>query len=124
MDENPFIQFVYVVDVNSGKKTTPNIAHVEDRALYEKAGMDFDYSDRPWFQRPIKSGKVFVSDFYTSRITNRLCITVAAPIRNKKDDIVAVLGADLMFEQLVKYDEMMEKKKIDGEELGKGEEES
>ena len=117
LDENPFIQFVYVVDASTGKKVTPNVAHIEDRALYEKAGMDFDYSDRPWFQSPIKTGKVFVSDFYSSRITNRLCITVSGPVRNAKEEIVGVLGADLMFEHLVKYDEMAEKKKLgsDGE---------
>jgi len=125
LDENPFIQFVYVVDVNTGKKTTPNIAHIEDRALYEKAGMDFDYSDRPWFKNPVKTGKVFVSDFYTSRITNRLCITVSGPVRNKKEELVGVLGADLMFEHLVKYDEMVEKEKLgEEEETVKGEKES
>jgi len=124
-DENPFIQFVYVVDVNTGKKVTPNIAHIEDRALYEKAGMDFDYSDRPWFKNPVKSGKVFVSDFYTSRITNRLCITVSAAVRNKSEEIVGVLGADLMFEQLVRYDESVEKEKLgEEEETVDGEKES
>jgi len=121
LDENPFLQFVYVVDVNTGKKITPNIAHIEDRALYEKAGMDFDYSDRPWFKNPIKTGKVFVSDLYTSRITNRLCVTVSGPVRNKKEELVGVLGADLMFEQLVKYDEMVEKQKEEDGELGKSE---
>ena len=116
LDENPFIQFVYVVDANTGKKVTPNIAHIEDRALYEKAGMDFDYSDRPWFQNVVKKGKVYVSDFYTSRITNRLCITVSGAVRDKHEDIVGVLGADLMFEHLVKYDESIEKEKIGEEE--------
>ncbi len=115
LEDNPFIQFVYIVDIN-GKKITPNITHIEDRALYEKAGMDFDYSDRPWFQNPVKTGKVFVSDFYTSKITNRLCITVSGPIYNPNDEIVGILGTDIMFEQLVKYDEMLEKQKAGEEE--------
>jgi len=120
LEENPFIQFVYVVDIN-GKKITPNITHIEDRALYEKAGMDFDYSDRPWFKSPLKTGKVFVSDFYTSRITNRLCITVSGPIVNKSEELAGVLGADIRFEELVKYDEMLEKQKMDEEENKKSE---
>ena len=115
IEENPFIQFVYAVDVNTGKKITPNITHIEDRALYEKAGMDFDYSDRPWFQAPIKNGKVFVSDLYTSKVTNRLCITVSGPVRNKDEELVGILGADIMFEQLVKYDEAYEAEKLDEE---------
>jgi len=120
LEENPFIQFVYIVDIN-GKKITPNITHIEDRALYEKAGMDFDYSDRPWFQNPIKTGKVFVADFYSSKITNRLCITVSGPVLSKADDLVGVLGADIRFEELVKYDEMLEKQKLGEEEKEKGE---
>ena len=116
IEENPFIQFVYVVNTE-GKKITPNITHIEDRALYEKAGMDFDYSDRPWFQNPIKTGKVFVSDLYTSKVTNRLCVTVSGPIRNELDEIIGVLGADIMFEELVKYDEMVEKEKLEEEEV-------
>ena len=113
LEENPFIQFVYIVDVN-GKKITPNITHIEDRALYEKAGMDFDYSDRPWFQNPVKTGKVFVSDFYTSRITNRLCITVSGPVYSMTEELMGILGADIRFEELVKYDEMIQKQKEDG----------
>jgi hypothetical protein len=120
LEENPFIQFVYVVDIN-GKKITPNITHIEDWALYEKAGMDFDYSDRPWFKSPLKTGKVFVSDFYTSRITNRLCITVSGPIVNKSEELAGVLGADIRFEELVKYDEMLEKQKMEEEENKKSE---
>jgi len=116
IEENPFIQFIYVVNMD-GKKITPNITHIEDRALYGKAGMDFDYSDRSWFQNPIKTGKVFVSDLYTSRITNRLCVTVSGPIRNEQDEIIGILGADIMFEELVKYDEMVEKEKLEEEEV-------
>jgi len=116
IEENPFIQFVYVVNTE-GKKITPNITHIEDRALYGKAGMDFDYSDRPWFQNPVRTGKVFVSDLYTSKVTNRLCVTVSGPIRNEADEIVGVLGADIMFEELVKYDEMLERERLEEGEV-------
>ncbi|HIE48149.1 TPA: histone-lysine N-methyltransferase, partial [Candidatus Bipolaricaulota bacterium] len=99
--ENPFIQFLYVVDLK-GRKITRNITRPEDRAKYEAIGMDEDFSDREWFIEPLKSGKVHVTDFYTSRITGALCITVSAPIRNEEEEIVGVLGMDLRFEELVK----------------------
>ena len=100
-EENPFIQFLYVVNLE-GRKITRNITRPEDRAKYEAIGMDEDFSDREWFIEPLKSGKVHVTDFYTSRITGALCITVSAPIRNEEEEIVGVLGMDLRFEELVK----------------------
>ncbi len=99
--ENPFIQFLYVVNLE-GKKITRNITRPEDRAKYETIGSDEDFSDREWFIEPLKTGKVHVTDFYTSRITGALCITVSAPVRNEEEEIVGVLGMDLRFEELVK----------------------
>ncbi len=100
-EENPFIQFLYVVNLQ-GRKITRNITRPEDRAKYEAIGMDEDFSDREWFIEPLKTGRVHVSDFYTSRITGALCITVSAPIRNEDEEIVGILGMDLRFEELVK----------------------
>ena len=41
IDENPSIQFAYVVDTN-GKKITRNITHIADRAKYENYGVGTD----------------------------------------------------------------------------------
>lgn len=103
LDENPFIQFIYVTNTE-GRKTTKNITHVQDRAKYETFKLDRDFSDRPWFINPLKDGKVHVTDFYTSKITGALCITVSAPIRNDKEEIVGILGADIRFEDLAKME--------------------
>jgi hypothetical protein len=46
-----------------------------------------------------------VSDFYTSRVTGALCITVSGPVRNSEEEIVGVLGADIKFEELAKTEE-------------------
>jgi isopropylmalate/homocitrate/citramalate synthase len=84
LDLNPFIQFMYVTNLE-GRKVTRNITHIIDRAKYETMKLDEDLSNRNWFIEPIKSGKVFVSDFYTSRFTGALCITVSVPVRNESD---------------------------------------
>ncbi len=104
LDNNPFIQFMYVTNLE-GRKTTRNITHIVDRAKYETMGLDEDLSNRPWFIEPIQSGKVYVSDFYTSRFTGALCITVSLPIRDDNDEIQGVLGMDIRFENLVKMEQ-------------------
>lgn len=103
LDANPFIQFIYVTNTE-GRKITKNITHVKDRAKYETFKLDRDFSDRPWFINPLKDGKVHITDFYTSKITGALCITVSVPIRNDKEEIVGILGADIRFEDLAKME--------------------
>jgi isopropylmalate/homocitrate/citramalate synthase len=104
LDLNPFIQFMYVTNLE-GRKVTRNITHIVDRAKYETMKPDEDLSDRNWFIEPIKSGKVFVSDFYTSRFTSALCITVSVPVRNENDEIQGVLGLDIRFQDLAKMEQ-------------------
>jgi hypothetical protein len=103
LDANPFIQFMYITNLD-GKKITRNITKIVDRAKYEDARMDEDLSNRDWFIEPIRTGKVFVSDFYTSRFTSALCITVSVPIRNDNDEIQGILGLDIRFKDLAKME--------------------
>jgi isopropylmalate/homocitrate/citramalate synthase len=101
LDENPFIQFAYVVNAE-GRKTTKNITQIQYKAQFEHSGLGDNFSDRSWFIGPMKDGKSFVSDFYTSKITGALCITVSAPISNDNSEIVGVFGVDIRFEDLVR----------------------
>lgn len=103
LEDNPFIQYLNVVD-DTGHKTTHNIAHVTEKAKFEAPGLGIgaDMSDRPWFIEPMKDGQIHVTDFYTSRYTNALCITVSGPIRGKDDEISGVLGLDMRFEDLAR----------------------
>lgn len=102
--EYPYIQFAYSVN-SDGIKTTKNITQAVDRAKYYKIGMHEDFSDRDWFINPMKTGKVNVTDLYSSRITSALCVTVSGPIRDEYGDIVGVLGFDIRFEDLTKAEE-------------------
>ena len=103
LELNPFVQYVYITD-REGRKTTRNITHIVDKSKYESARVGEDLSDRPWFIEPMKDGKVHVTDFYTSRYTGALCITVSAPIRNELEEIVGILGIDIRFEDLAKME--------------------
>lgn len=104
IEENPSIQFAYVVDLN-GKKITKNITNVLDRAKYENYGVGVDQSDREWFIDPMRTGKIHVTDFYVSKMTGALCITVSAPIVDGNDDMVGIFGVDIKFEDWVKREE-------------------
>jgi len=107
VDEHPSIQFAYVVDLN-GRKTTKNITDIADRAKYENYGVGTDQSDRQWFINPLRSGEVYVSDFFISKMTGVLCFTVSAPIFNEQDEMVGIFGVDIKFEDWVKRAEDME----------------
>jgi isopropylmalate/homocitrate/citramalate synthase len=101
LEENPFIQFAYVVN-REGNKITRNITQIQYKAQFEHSGLGDNFSDRPWFISPMKDGRSFVSDFYTSKITGALCITVSAPISSEESEIVGVFGVDIRFEDLVR----------------------
>jgi len=101
LDENAFIQFAYVVN-GEGKKITKNITQIQYKAQFEHSGLGDNFSDRPWFISPMKDGKSFVSDFYTSKITGALCITVSAPIADDSSNIIGIFGVDIRFEDLVR----------------------
>ena len=98
--KHQFIQFIYVIDP-TGKKVTDNITQPEYREDYGTFGLHEDFSDRDWFKGAIDSGGVFITDFYKSRITGALCITVSAPLLNGNGP-KGVIGADLKFEELAR----------------------
>jgi citrate (Re)-synthase len=104
VEEYPFIQFAYTVN-SEGIKITRNISQIVDRAKYYRIGMHEDFSDRDWFIKPMKSGKISATDLYSSRITGALCVTVSGPIRDEFGDIIGVLGLDIRFEDLTKAEE-------------------
>lgn len=118
VDDNPFIQFAYVVNLE-GKQLTRNITQIIDRARFDKFGTGKDYSGRIWFIEPLKSGKTYVTDFYKSIITEALCITVSAPVRNSAGEITGIFGVDLKFEDVLKIDKKIESGR-EVEEKGKG----
>ena len=104
VEEFPYIQFAYVVDMR-GTKITRNICQPVDQSKYEHAGVGENYSNRSWFIEPLKDGKIHVTDLYSSKITGALCITVSGTIRNDTGEIIGILGLDIRFEDLTRSEE-------------------
>lgn len=103
--EYPFIQFMYVTDAQ-GLKITRNVTQLYSRAKFSGIqDVGVNLSDREWFIGPMDDGKIHITDFYTSRVTGALCITVSGPIRDSQDDISGILGFDIRFEELAKMED-------------------
>lgn len=100
LEEYPFIQYIYAVGPD-GRMIAYHIANPDDRPRY-KGLEEEDFSGRDWFKSPMQTGKLHVTDFYTSNYTGKLCLTVSAPVVNDQDEITAILGADIRFEELLK----------------------
>jgi isopropylmalate/homocitrate/citramalate synthase len=105
IEKDPFIKYLYVTDTK-GKKITRNVTHPYDKAKYDREfELHADFADRSWFINPMKDGRAHLTDFYISRIDGVLCITTSAPIRNDRQEIVGVLGADIRFEDAAKLED-------------------
>ncbi|MCG8531382.1 MAG: histone-lysine N-methyltransferase [Desulfovibrionales bacterium] len=107
----PFIQYLYLTDKDGGlvasKITDPRFIE-----KYEELAIGYDFSTREWFKEPMKSGKLHITDLYTSHFTGELILTVSAPVTDDYDDITGVIGADIMIEQLLKREcELNEERK-------------
>lgn len=103
-----FMQFIYVVDM-SGKKITENVTQPQYRETYGTYGLNENFSDRDWFTGALEAGagQVYITEFYKSRITDVLCVTLSSPIVDNDGKVLGVLGADLKFEELVRTHEAL-----------------
>jgi citrate (Re)-synthase len=104
VDEFPYIQFAYVVNMH-GTKITRNFCQTVDQAKYQDVGVGENYANRPWFIEPLRDGRIHVTDLYSSKITGALCMTVSGPIRKEAGEIKGILGLDIRFEDLTRSEE-------------------
>ena len=112
LEKYPFIQYVYLTD-KDGKLMVWQVGHPEDKPKYTNIQIGQDLSDREWYHVPITTGKLHVTDFYRSMFTEKLCLTVSSPVLNQNDDIQAILGADIRFEELIKiYEEAQDTEEL------------
>ena len=108
LEQYPFIQYLYLIDT-TGHPITWQVSHPEDKAKYHaKLGPDYDFSSRAWFMAPMSSGKFCATDFYKSFLSDKLCLTVSTSVCDGNDEIRAILGADIRFEELVKIQQSLE----------------
>ena len=110
-----FIQYVYVTDVK-GHSTAIAISDPGDQKGYKAFPIGFDYSNREWFQQPMRTGKLHIMNVHQSRVTGQLIITVSTVITDANDEIIGVLGADIQLEEIIRRAESLEAEEHIGEE--------
>jgi isopropylmalate/homocitrate/citramalate synthase len=104
--EHKFIQWSYVTNLDA-RIITPFITQPNLKGKYRHAKLPEDFSDRSWFIKPLEDGKIHVSKFYVSYITDVLCLTISEPIFGKDDRIVGIVAFDIQFEDLVRAEDMV-----------------
>ena len=110
-----FIQYVYVTDVK-GHSTAIAISDPGDQKGYKAFPIGFDYSNRVWFQQPMRTGKLHIMNVHQSQVTGQLIITVSTVITDANDEIIGVLGADIQLEEIIRRAESLEAEEHIGEE--------
>ena len=110
-----FIQYVYVTDVK-GHSTAIAISDPGDQKGYKAFPIGFDYSNREWFQQPMRTGKLHIMNVHQSQVTGQLIITVSTVITDANDEIIGVLGADIQLEEIIRRAESLEAEDHIGEE--------
>lgn len=112
--EYDFIQYVYVTDVHGHSKAVafsdPN------KGRYEAFPIGYDYSNREWFNEPMKTGKLHIMNVHQSQVTSQLIITVSTVITDAKDEIIGVLGADIQLEEIIRRADALEEETKTSEE--------
>ncbi len=95
-----------------GKLITFKVSDPKYIKSYEQMPIGTDFSSRDWFISPMQSGKLHITDFYRSMFIGKLCLTVSLPIFDEQDEIKAILGADIRFEELLKMQEEIDEEKL------------
>ncbi len=107
LKEYPFIQYLYLTDTE-GKLLAAGHTDPAYKERYDAVPLGYDYSNRGWFQKPMKDGRLHVTDIYQSLFTDKLILTVSAPVSNDKDEITGIIGADIQLEELLRRAETLE----------------
>ena len=98
----PFIQFLTLTN----KEGALIEAVATNPSDHEKYGTlldtGYNYSDRAWFQEPLRDGNIHITDLYQSQYTKKLIITVSQAVTDDNDEITGVIGADIQLEEIIK----------------------
>jgi hypothetical protein len=101
IEDYGFIQLIEVTDTKG--RLLSFACMLRDRPKYN-AFKKTDFSDSEWFTEPISTGKPYMTDFYTSKYTGEVCITVSTPITDDQDKVRGVLSFDIQFEEAAKLE--------------------
>ena len=112
LKEYPFIQYINLTD-DKGRLMGSAVLDPKYKDLYERLPLGFDFSSRDWFIEPMKSGKLHVTDIYQSLFTDKLIVSVSAPVTDEHDEISGIIGVDIQLDELLRLAEALEEQQND-----------
>lgn len=98
--EHDFFELLYLTN-ESGVQISENVAPEGFTASYGGTGYGEDWSAREWFRYARDEGITYVTPVYRSAATGQFCFTVATPIRDRRGEVAAILGADVRLAALL-----------------------
>jgi isopropylmalate/homocitrate/citramalate synthase len=107
LKEYPFIQYINLTD-EKGRLLGCAVLDPKYKPLYERLPLGFDFSTREWFTEPMKTGKLHVTDIYQSSFTEKLIVSVSAPVTVDGDEISGVIGVDIQLDELLRRAEELD----------------
>ncbi|OGV72280.1 MAG: histone-lysine N-methyltransferase [Lentisphaerae bacterium RIFOXYB12_FULL_65_16] len=96
--EESAIQLLTITDLQ-GHRISQVHTQRGEKGLFRSL-LNEDFSEREWFRDVLDTGQPYYSDLYFSRFTGILILTIAYPIKNAQDEIVAVIDMDFKFDGL------------------------
>ena len=112
LKEYPFIQYINLTDAK-GRLLGSAGLDPKYKDLYERLPLGFDFSSREWFTEPMKTGKLHVTDIYQSLFTDKLIVSVSAPVTDDNDEISGIIGVDIQLDELLRRAEALEEQVSD-----------
>ncbi len=61
-----------------------------------------DFRKHDWFRNVLETGEAYYSDLFFSKYTGVLILTVALPIRDREENVFAIMDMDFKFDELAK----------------------
>lgn len=92
---------------------------LESGKFYDGAGWvpesGFDPRTRPWYQSVKSTGKLYFSDPYLDKVTNKYAVSIGYPLKDKSGKFIGVIAEDILLDSL---SETIKDMNFDG--LGRG----
>ena len=112
--EFSFVQYINLTDTK-GKLLASAVLDPQFQAQYaERLPLGTDMSSRKWFTEPMKTGTLHVTNIYQSLFTDKLVVSVSAPIVDQGDNITGIIGVDIQLDELLRHSEQLEEEKENG----------
>ncbi len=94
----PLSETIYVIDGN-GVQITKNLSN---NPKLNGIGKGESRSDRAYYYKTLKEHRCILTDPYPSLITNELVVTISFPLYDDKDNLIAILCADISLKNILR----------------------